>query len=58
MLSELKPITLQQNEDLVIKFEGLVQVNPHAKRRLFVSDYTFLILTGLLQSWKRRLKRQ
>ncbi|KAK4520619.1 uncharacterized protein ATC70_006497 [Mucor velutinosus] len=31
MLSELKPITLQQNEDLVIEFEGLVQVNPHVK---------------------------
>ncbi|OAD01884.1 hypothetical protein MUCCIDRAFT_111229 [Mucor lusitanicus CBS 277.49] len=31
MLSELKPITLQQNEDLVLKFEGLVQVNPHVK---------------------------
>ncbi|EPB89187.1 hypothetical protein HMPREF1544_03927 [Mucor circinelloides 1006PhL] len=32
MLSEQKPITLQQDEDLVIKFEGLVQVNPHVKQ--------------------------
>ncbi|KAL9539844.1 hypothetical protein MBANPS3_010034 [Mucor bainieri] len=32
MLSELKPITLMQSEDLVIKFEGLIQVNPHAKQ--------------------------
>jgi hypothetical protein len=33
MLSEQKPITLQPNEDLVIKFEGLVQVNQHVKRK-------------------------
>lgn len=38
MLSEQKPITLQQDEDLVIKFEGLVQVNPHVKRKLSVYD--------------------
>lgn len=32
-LSEQKPITLQTNEDLVIKFEGLVQGNPHEKSK-------------------------
>lgn len=59
MLSELKPITLQQNEDLVLKFEGLVQVNPHVKRRLFFYiKNTHLILIILLQTWKRRSKRQ
>ncbi|KAI8085794.1 uncharacterized protein B0P05DRAFT_23468 [Gilbertella persicaria] len=31
VLSEQKPMTLKPNEDLVIKFEGLVQVNPHLK---------------------------
>ncbi|CEP14278.1 hypothetical protein [Parasitella parasitica] len=30
-LSEQRSINLQANEDLVIKFEGLVQVDPHAK---------------------------
>ncbi|GAA5816690.1 hypothetical protein MFLAVUS_010222 [Mucor flavus] len=33
MLSEKKPITLQTNQDLVIKFEGLVQGNQHEKSK-------------------------
>lgn len=33
-ISEQKPITLQTNEDLVIKFEGLVGVNQHVKGKL------------------------
>ena len=33
VLSEQKPIMLKPNEDLVIKFEGLVQVQPRLKRK-------------------------
>lgn len=36
-LSEKKPITLQTNQDLVIKFEGLVQGNQYEK-----SKYTYI----------------
>lgn len=32
-ISEQSPVTLQSNEDLVIKFEGLVQVDQRVKRK-------------------------
>lgn len=36
-LSEQKPVTLQTNEDLVIKFEGLVKVSQHDKSKLLTA---------------------
>jgi integrator complex subunit 7 len=34
LMSEKQPVKLQPNEDLVIKFEGLVEVNQHVKSKM------------------------
>jgi hypothetical protein len=39
MLNEQKPVTLQHNEDLVIKFEGLVQVGQHVKSKFCFAPF-------------------
>lgn len=44
ILSEQKPVILQTNEDLVIKFEGLVKVNQHDKSKLF--NWNFFLVTN------------
>lgn len=43
MLSEQKPVTLQTNEDLVIKFEGLVKVSQHEKSKIIKEVHVFSI---------------
>lgn len=50
-MSEQKPVTLQPNEDLVIKFEGVVQVGRHVKSNLVLIialKISELTLTSLL----------